>query len=68
MNEQGRDELGNYAYAGEALQRQESGVMDHLTMDYIYDSGRRGRSATPTAASRSASGTKRSGASCCSAC
>jgi alkanesulfonate monooxygenase SsuD/methylene tetrahydromethanopterin reductase-like flavin-dependent oxidoreductase (luciferase family) len=39
MNEQGRDELGNYAYAGEALQRQESGVMDHLTMDYIYDSG-----------------------------
>ena len=40
MNEQGRgDELGNYAYAGEALQRQESGLFDHLTMDYIYDSG-----------------------------
>ena len=38
MNE-GNQELGNYGYAGEALQGKQSGMFDHLTMDYIYDSG-----------------------------
>ncbi len=35
----GATELGNYAYAGEALDRQQSGVTSMLTMDYLWDSG-----------------------------
>jgi alkanesulfonate monooxygenase SsuD/methylene tetrahydromethanopterin reductase-like flavin-dependent oxidoreductase (luciferase family) len=32
-------ELGNYNYAGEALKGQQEGFFDHITMDYIFDSG-----------------------------
>jgi alkanesulfonate monooxygenase SsuD/methylene tetrahydromethanopterin reductase-like flavin-dependent oxidoreductase (luciferase family) len=32
-------ELGNYSYAGDALKSRQEGLMDHLTMDYLYDSG-----------------------------
>ncbi len=38
MESQGQD-LGTYKYAGEARQGEASGFFDHLTMDYIYDSG-----------------------------
>ena len=38
MEERGQD-LGNYAYAGEARKGEQHGFFDHLTMDYIYDSG-----------------------------
>ncbi len=38
MND-GNQDLGNYAYAAEALERRESGAMSHLTMDYLWDSG-----------------------------
>jgi alkanesulfonate monooxygenase SsuD/methylene tetrahydromethanopterin reductase-like flavin-dependent oxidoreductase (luciferase family) len=38
MAGEGKD-LGNYAYAGDALKGQEAGFFDHLTMDYLYDSG-----------------------------
>jgi alkanesulfonate monooxygenase SsuD/methylene tetrahydromethanopterin reductase-like flavin-dependent oxidoreductase (luciferase family) len=38
MQEAGHD-LGNYNYAGEALKGAQSGLFDHLTMDYLYDSG-----------------------------
>jgi alkanesulfonate monooxygenase SsuD/methylene tetrahydromethanopterin reductase-like flavin-dependent oxidoreductase (luciferase family) len=31
--------LGNYAYAADALEGRKSGVMDHLNMDYLWDSG-----------------------------
>jgi len=34
-----KTDLGNYAYAAEALERRRSGAMDHLTMDYLWDSG-----------------------------
>lgn len=36
---EGKTDLGNYAYASEALERRRSGVMDHLTMDHLWDSG-----------------------------
>ncbi len=32
-------ELGNYAYVGEAAKTRDSGVLDHMNMDYLYDSG-----------------------------
>ena len=32
-------ELGNYSYAAVALEGRKSGVMDHLNMDYLWDSG-----------------------------
>jgi len=38
MAGEGKD-LGNYAYAGDALKGEEAGFFDHLTMDYLYDSG-----------------------------
>jgi alkanesulfonate monooxygenase SsuD/methylene tetrahydromethanopterin reductase-like flavin-dependent oxidoreductase (luciferase family) len=38
MQDRGQD-LGNYNYAGEALKGERSGFFDHLTMDYLYDSG-----------------------------
>ena len=38
MESQGQD-LGNYTYAGEARKSDEAGFFDHLTMDYLYDSG-----------------------------
>jgi alkanesulfonate monooxygenase SsuD/methylene tetrahydromethanopterin reductase-like flavin-dependent oxidoreductase (luciferase family) len=38
MDERGQ-ELGNYAYAGEARKGEQSGMFDHITMDYLYDTG-----------------------------
>jgi len=38
MESRGQD-LGNYAYAGEAAKGEESGFFDHITMDYLWDSG-----------------------------
>jgi len=38
MESRGQD-LGNYAYAGEAAKGEESGFVDHITMDYLWDSG-----------------------------
>lgn len=38
MDEQGK-ELGNYNYAGDALNLEKEGLFDHLTMDFLYDSG-----------------------------
>jgi alkanesulfonate monooxygenase SsuD/methylene tetrahydromethanopterin reductase-like flavin-dependent oxidoreductase (luciferase family) len=38
MESRGQD-LGNYAYAGEARKGDEAGFFDHITMDYLYDSG-----------------------------
>jgi alkanesulfonate monooxygenase SsuD/methylene tetrahydromethanopterin reductase-like flavin-dependent oxidoreductase (luciferase family) len=38
MTEQGQD-LGNYKYAGDALQSDEAGLFDHINMDYLYDTG-----------------------------
>ncbi|HTL87262.1 MAG TPA: LLM class flavin-dependent oxidoreductase [Acidimicrobiia bacterium] len=38
MASRGQD-LGNYNYAGEALKGQQEGFFDHITMDYIFDSG-----------------------------
>jgi alkanesulfonate monooxygenase SsuD/methylene tetrahydromethanopterin reductase-like flavin-dependent oxidoreductase (luciferase family) len=35
----GGQDLGNYNYAGEALKMGREGLLDHLTMDYIFDSG-----------------------------
>jgi alkanesulfonate monooxygenase SsuD/methylene tetrahydromethanopterin reductase-like flavin-dependent oxidoreductase (luciferase family) len=33
------EDLGNYAYAGEAKKLRDEAVLDHMSMDYIYDSG-----------------------------
>jgi len=38
MQEQGQD-LGNYKYAGDALKMSNEGLMDHVTMDFLYDTG-----------------------------
>jgi len=38
MQEQGHD-LGNYKYAGDALKMTNEGLFDHITMDFLYDSG-----------------------------
>jgi alkanesulfonate monooxygenase SsuD/methylene tetrahydromethanopterin reductase-like flavin-dependent oxidoreductase (luciferase family) len=35
----GGQDLGNYNYAGEALKMSSEGLLDHLDMDYIYDTG-----------------------------
>jgi alkanesulfonate monooxygenase SsuD/methylene tetrahydromethanopterin reductase-like flavin-dependent oxidoreductase (luciferase family) len=35
--EERKQKLGNYAYAGEALKNR--GMLDHLSMDYLWDSG-----------------------------
>ncbi len=37
--EERKDPLGNYGYASEMLERSRSGVMDHLSMDWIWDTG-----------------------------
>ena len=38
MESRGQD-LGNYAYAGEAAKGEAEGFFDHITMDYLWDSG-----------------------------
>jgi len=37
--EERKQDLGNYQYAGDALQGRRGGWMDQLNMDYIWDSG-----------------------------
>jgi alkanesulfonate monooxygenase SsuD/methylene tetrahydromethanopterin reductase-like flavin-dependent oxidoreductase (luciferase family) len=37
--EERKQGLGNYAYAGEALKNRREGLLDFLTMDYLWDSG-----------------------------
>ena len=34
-----KQSLGNYQYAGDALKGRSEGMLDHLTMDYLWDSG-----------------------------
>ena len=34
-----KQSLGNYQYAGEALENRAKGLLDHLNMDYLWDSG-----------------------------
>ena len=38
MDEHGKD-LGNYKYAGEALESSKGGLFDHINMDYLYATG-----------------------------
>ena len=37
--EERRNPLGNYAYAADMLESSRSGIMDQLSMDYMWDSG-----------------------------